>query len=489
MESRSLTRQDIQAVISVIQELYKSDSIPWVCGYSGGKDSTATVQLVWDALTRLPSSELNKQVHIISTDTLVESPVVAAWVEQSLNRMRTTAQNSSLPIQVHRLTPTIENTFWVNLIGRGYPSPRRTMRWCTDRLKIMPANAFIEDMISKAGEAILVLGTRKAESTSRRHVMDGYEKRRVREHLSPNGSMPNSYVFSPIQDWSNDNVWQYLMQYENLWGQSNKELLSMYSGASADGECPLVLDTATPSCGNSRFGCWVCTLVSEDKSMAAMIHNDEEKAWMLPLLDFRNEIAANYETDRARRDFRRMDGRLTYHKEKLVHGPYTKETREYFLRRLLEVELFVKETGPDELNDHPLIRIEELRKIRQIWLTEKHEFDDSLPRIYQEVVGRPFDDETNRVNRYFGVEEWNILRETCEELYPDEELLLGLQGTLLDIESSFSMMATRRGINKALEKAVKQAFYKNEEDALAFYQKYHPSAEILALEDAEGLEE
>ena len=73
-------------------------------------------------------------------------------------------------------------------------------------------------------------------------------------------------------------------------GHSNKDLLAMYSGASADGECPLVIDSSTPSCGNSRFGCWVCTMVTEDKSMAAMIQNDEEKAWMLPMLEFRMKL-------------------------------------------------------------------------------------------------------------------------------------------------------------------------------------------------------
>ena len=128
----------------------------------------------------------------------------------------------------------------------------------------------------------MVLGTRKAESVARRQVMEGYERKRVREHLSPSSTMPNAFVYSPLEDWTSDNVWQYLMQHPNTWGQSNKDLLAMYSGASADGECPLVLDTSTPSCGNSRFGCWVCTMVSEGKSMAAMIHNDEEKAWMLP---------------------------------------------------------------------------------------------------------------------------------------------------------------------------------------------------------------
>lgn len=473
MQLRALTKHDIIDITRLIQELYLEDSIPWVCGYSGGKDSTATVQLVWNAIAQLPEKQRTfKSVHIISTDTLVESPVVAAWVERSLEEMRTAAEVKGLPIHVHRLTPTIDNTYWVNLLGRGYPYPRRNFRWCTSRLKIDPANHFIENMISTAGEAILVLGTRKAESVARKAVMENYERRRVREHLSPNGSMLNSYVFSPIQEWTNDNVWQYLMQYVNPWGHSNKELLAMYRGASADGECPLVLDTATPSCGNSRFGCWVCTLVTEDKSMAAMVQNDEEKSWMLPLLDFRNEIVADQETDRQRRDFRRMHGHLTSHNGRLVHGPYTKETREYLLRRLLEVDRFVRNEGPEDLKEHPLITMDELRAIRKLWLDEKHEFEDALPRIYEEVTGMEFVDPTMSGKKYYGQEEWSTLAETCRDLFPGEELLLEMQSTLLDLEAHFHMLTTRRGINKSLEETIKKSFFKDEQDALAFFNKY-----------------
>lgn len=484
----SLTKQDIKNITELIQQLYLEDSIPWVCGYSGGKDSTATVQLVWDAISQLPENQRNhKSIHVISTDTLVESPVVAAWVKRSLNTMRMEAETNGIPIQVHRLTPSIDNTYWVNLLGRGYPYPRRNFRWCTSRIKIDPANHFIENMISAAGEAILVLGTRKAESTARKAVMDSYERRRIREHLSPNGSMLNSYVFSPIQEWTNDNVWQYLMQYPNPWGHSNKELLAMYRGATADGECPLVLDTATPSCGNSRFGCWVCTLVTEDKSMAAMIHNDEEKAWMLPLLDFRNEIAADFETDRQRRDFRRMHGNLTYHKDRLVHGPYTKKTREHLLYSLLEVEKYIKNEGPKELEEHPLITIDELRAIRRLWLDEKHEFEDTLPRIYKEVTGQEFIDPTIPGNKYYSKTEWDILSETCAELYPEHELLLEMQSTLLDIETRYTMQATRRGINTSLEGAIKRAFFKNEEDALAFFVKHKDLNDEPSYEDDEEI--
>lgn len=463
----ALSKQEIQEVIETIQQIYLEDKIPWICGYSGGKDSTAIVQLVWDALLQLPEEKRHKVVHVISTDTLVESPVVALWATNSLKKMETAAGKNKLPIYPHRLTPQITNTYWVNLIGRGYPYPRQNFRWCTDRMKIEPSNTFIKKILDAESEAILVLGSRKAESVTRRAVMEGYEKKRYRDHLSPNGSFPNSYIFTPIENWTNDNVWQYLMQNNNPWGHSNKDLMAMYSGASADGECPLVIDTATPSCGNSRFGCWVCTLVTEDKSMAAMIQNDEEKSWMLPLLDFRNDIAAMVDPkiDRDRRDFRRMTGKLTWHNGRLVHGPYKKEVREEFLRKLLRVEKIVHENGPAEIRDIPLITMDELKFIRKLWLDEKHEFDDRLPFIYEEETGIPFEDKTINGNKYFEAAEWQLLSEVCADLYPGEELLLEMQSCILDIESKSSAMSQRRNIKKSIEEEIKRCYFANEKDA------------------------
>ena len=466
-EVPNLTKADIQEVTEIIKGLYLEDMIPWICGYSGGKDSTAVVQLVWNALLEIPKEKLHKKVHVISTDTLVESPVVALWATNSLKKMEQQAKKEGLPIVPHRLVPTTTNTFWVNLIGRGYPYPRRNFRWCTDRMKIDPSNRFIKEILDAESEAILVLGTRKAESATRRTVMEEYEKKRYRDHLSPNGSFPNSYVFTPIENWLNDNVWQYLVQYPNPWGHSNKDLLAMYSGATADGECPLVIDTSTPSCGNSRFGCWVCTMVTEDKSMAAMIKNDEEKSWMLPMLEFRNEISAHgdFEADRERRDFRRKDGNLTLHNGRLVHGPYTKKTRENFLRRLLEVEKLVHEIGPEETRDIPLITMDELRLIRQIWLDEKHEFDDSLPEIYEEVTGKKYSDGMISKNKYFGQLESKLVHEVCTKLYPHEKLLPIMLHALLDTEAKATAMSNKRNVVINFEREISKSFYTDEDEA------------------------
>lgn len=471
--AKVLTKELLREAIETVKEVYLEDRIPWICGYSGGKDSSATVQLVWMALREIPPEKRAKTVNVISTDTMVESPVVALWAKKSLQRMKEGAEREGLPIVPHRLTPAIEDTFWVNLIGQGYAFPRVNFRWCTDRLKIGTSNRFIRQILAAESEAILVLGSRKAESAARRRVMEGYEEKRYRAHLSPNGSYPNTYVFTPIEDWEDSMVWQFLMQHENPWGQSNKDLLAMYRGASADNECPMVVESGTPSCGGSRMGCWVCTMVAEDRSLSAMIRNDEEKSWMLPLLEFRNYIACcrqgsdltQNEIDRRRRDFRRSSGCLTWHRGRLVHGPYTKEAREDFLRRLLRLQLFIERNAPPEVRGAELITMEELRAIRRIWLEEKHEFCDSLPIIYKEVTGKEFEDSTVVKNRYYGREEWDLISEICRERYPGYTLLPGLVGSLLDTESRNTVLGVRRNAVKSLEAEIRHSFYRDERDA------------------------
>jgi DNA sulfur modification protein DndC len=459
-------RAAVETLCEEIQALYAWDKLPWLVGYSGGKDSSAVLQLVWLAIRELPAAQRSKPIYVISTDTLVEQPIVAAWVDASLVRMRQAASEQGLPIIPYRIIPDVGDLFWVNLIGKGYPAPRSSFRWCTSRMKINPSNAFIRNVVRESGEAILVLGTRKAESQRRARSMARLEKRRVRERLTPNAALPNSLVYTPIEDWSNDDVWLFLMQVKNPWGHTNKSLLGMYQGASADGECPLVVDTSTPSCGSSRFGCWVCTVVDQDRSMEAMIKNDDEKLWMTPLLELRNDLG-DVSQERSRRDYRRMNGRVYLEESKTgreplhVRGPYTKTAREYWLRRVLEAQQEARRLGPPEFQTLELISMPELHEIRRIWLYEKHEFDDALPRIYRETTGTDFL-KTAADDHLLRAEDWEILREVCQ----DDEDFFQLQTGLLDIEREFRGMARRAGIYEALEDRLRIGQYTNESEAL-----------------------
>lgn len=466
--------EDIEILTHEIQQLYCLDEVPWVVGYSGGKDSTATLQLVWNAIAALPPSKRKKTIHVITTDTLVENPYVSLWVRRSLQRMKAKASEQQLGIEPHLLHPDLKETFWVGLIGKGYPAPNAKFRWCTERLKIHPSNRFIRDITRTSGEAIVVLGTRKAESRQRANRMKQYEAKRIRDRLSPNMSLPNSLVYTPIEDWRTDEVWLYLMQWENPWGHSNKDLFAMYKQASADNECPLVVDTSTPSCGSSRFGCWVCTLVSHDKSLAAMIQNDEEKEWLQPLVEFRKELDAP-ET-RKKRDFRRRNGEVQLYERNLddeisvepIPGPFTKEAREEWLKKLLILQQQLRLLAPDHMRDITLITAEELSEIRRIWLEERHEFDDSLPRIYKEVTGEEFQDPRPGANHsLLGSDEWAVLEEICA----GDAMHLELMAKLLDTERQFRKMARLVGIYDALEKCFETSSRSQEEAVKNAYLK------------------
>lgn len=447
---------DIQELTAEIQQLYRQDALPWIIGYSGGKDSTVVLQLVWNAIAALPTDQRTKTIHVITTDTLVENPVVAAWVSKSLDQMKVAAQAQGMPVEPLLLKPAVKDTFWVNLIGKGYPAPRQGFRWCTERLKIRPSDDYIREKIRKSGEVILVLGTRTAESASRAALMAEHRKWRVSTHLNYNPSRPNSLIYTPIEDWRTDEVWLYLMQFANPWGNDNKVLFTMYRGATADNECPLVIDTSTPSCGSSRFGCWVCTLVAKDKSMEAMIQNDEEKEWMQPLLDLRNEL--DVENDLDRRDFRRRQGHVQLYERAVsgadttevvnIPGPYTKHWREEWLRRVLQAQAEARRNAPEDMKGIELIAVEELSEIRRIWLEEFHEFDDSLLHLYESITGEPFrDPRPNAGNSLLGEDEWSILEEIC-----DDAMQFELIARLLDTERQYQTMSRRVGVLDALEK-------------------------------------
>jgi len=278
------------------------------------------------------------------------------------------------------------------LIGKGYPAPNRWFRWCTERMKISPTNDYILDTVSRHGRAIIILGTRKDESSNRAKSMRQYEIPgvRLRKH-----SLPNAYVFAPIADITNEEVWRYLMDWPNPWGSDNNELVKLYYSAFDLMECPLVIDKTTPSCGNSRFGCWVCTVVDKDKSMMGMIMNGEK--WMKPLLEFRDWLVDARNDESKRMGIRRngQDGL----------GPFDIKTRKEILERVLEIE---NEVGYD------FITLPELTAIQLQWHYDGY-FHLSVADIYNKIRGK----EIMIINNHLieqKKEEEKILEEVCKSM-------------------------------------------------------------------------
>lgn len=354
--------------IADVQRVYCSDKRPWVIGYSGGKDSSAVMSLVYLALLGLKPKDRHKPVFVVSSDTLVETPVVVNHIKDSLAAIEKGAKRDRLPITCHKVVPKDTQTFWSNLLGKGYPAPTRSFRWCTERMKIDPVSDFIKSKVSQFEEVIVVLGSRSQESASRaqviaKHKIDG-------SRLARHTTLANAFIFTPIDTWGVDDVWKLLrlchletqqtpygqkniwidkydLEWENPWGGKNLVLWNLYKDSSGQGECPMVIDETTPSCGNSRFGCWTCTVVTKDRAMESLIQNGEE--WMSPLLEFRNKLAAtNVPKDKDEyRNFKRRTGRVHDQTKKL---PWDIKTPDAAIK-------YIKAEKRDELYDTQEFRV------------------------------------------------------------------------------------------------------------------------------------
>lgn len=375
------------AIKKEMERVYLHDRRPWMIGYSGGKDSTLLCQLVFEMLEVLPEEKRWKPVYIVTSDTMVENPIVKAYVHKMSKAINEASTEKNLNVQAHIIYPEIRQTFWSLVIGLGYPTPEPPgFRWCTERLKINPSNTFTYNTIKKDGEIVILLGVRKAESAARSRSISSREIEG--KILTPHPQIAKAYVYSPLSEIQNETVWEYLLQNDgkSAWNTDNNYLYNLYRGENLSEEDSVVGQVNKDNMkvtGNSRFGCWICTMVKEDKSLKNFI--DRGAFELIPLRDFRNwlvELRANPD----KRDYRRRNGSvyLTASGE-FGRGPFTMETRKEILRRLLQLEV---ETGFE------LITLEELKMIDKLWEDEGDLSRRSLVEIYSEVKGSqlPWDD-------------------------------------------------------------------------------------------------
>ena len=315
---------------------------------------------VFAALEEIPPKLRRREIHVVSNDTMVESPLVLAHLNMSSSAIRGAAESLGLPLVVARTLPDPDKTFWVLLIGKGYPSPNNQMRWCTDRLKISPTSTYIKKNIEKHQSAIILLGVRKSESNTRLKSIEKY-KDIADTNLTPHSSLPGAFIFRPIVDLTTDEVWEILGTYPSPWGGTHRELFQLYRDAEG-GECPVVLSKdEAPGCGtnNSRFGCWTCTVVEKDRSLQGFI--DSGKEVYKPLVEYRNGLVKIRNNPSYRSAIRR-NGRLTFDLTgKHIPGPFTIQARR---------EIFSKLIATQEEFGGELITEAEIDLIHKIWAVE-----------------------------------------------------------------------------------------------------------------------
>ncbi len=429
----SLNIQHLENEI-IDQYLYdEHPSRPWIIGFSGGKDSTMLLQIVWNALKRIEPILLTRQIYVVCNDTLVENPRIVKFINKTLKRIQKEANLNDFPIIVHQTMPNLENTFWVKLIGLGYPAPNKFYRWCTERLKIDPTTRFIKETTSMNEEAIILLGTRSAESSNRAASIKKHEVKgqRLRKHL-----LPNVFVYAPIKDVTTNEVWQYLNQVPPPWGGTHKELVTLYRNANA-GDCPLVIDDTTPSCGNSRFGCWTCTVVNKDKSMEGLIDNGEE--WMQPLADIRNFLIETRDNPEKYRQRERRDGSV----HERFWGPYTFETRVEILKRILKAQKLIEASEGIELITH-----QEMVLIQYYWFRDCF-FKTKVSQVYNRIFKTQID-MSKQEEKY--KQEADLLKKSCKQEPKDVELIQDL----LALQKTKTLMIRKRGLQSDIDNRLNQ---------------------------------
>lgn len=376
---------------------------PWIIGFSGGKDSTVLLTLVWLALQKIRDNDQNfkykRPVYVVCNDTMVENPVIEEYVQTVLHTIQKAAKEQNLPIVVKTTTPKLEDTFWSCVIGKGYPVPNNSFRFCTERMKIKPTSDFIESQVAADGEVIILIGTRLSES---QHRANSIKRHEIKGHrLSKHPINPNTYIYAPIKELMLEEVWYIINAISSPWGFDNQILYKIYLNASADDyECPTVVtDESHKSCGQSRFGCWVCTVVKEDKSMTSLIKNGTE--WMRPLLDFRNRLVVNRNVSEYRSSTRR-NGQIAVDETGHNMGNYTIEYRIQLLKELLSMQKGTQ----NYRSSIDLITSQELIAIQVIWYRDGY-FKTTVNDIYNEVYG--YDIPNDKI----GLQERLLLEKAC----------------------------------------------------------------------------
>ena len=445
-------------IIDEMMYVYKHDNSPWLIGYSGGKDSSLLVSLVVETVFRLPKDERNKKIFIVTSDTGVENPIVKQYMHSSSAKINEFSKLNNANIRADVIYPDVAQSFWSLVIGLGYPTPEPPgFRWCTERLKIMPMNRYTNNIIEKYCEVILLLGVRKAESLTRKRSISSREIEG--KLLTPHSDIAKAYVYNPLTEIPNELVWEYLLKDNgiSLWGVDMKYLFSLYQGENLGEEQSVVGQVdkdKIPVTGNSRFGCWCCTIVKEDKSLQRFINNGSKE--LVPLREFRNWLVS-IRQDPAFRDNKRRNGKV-YQKASGEYGfgPFKMTARQEILRRLLILQ---KDTGFE------LITNEELKMIDTLWDLEGDLTRRNLVDIYYEVFGERL-----------------IWDEYKEPLY-DFEIISELQNAAEDSEIPFELITKLIVMINSNKYIAKSSKLKKEFDRLLNQEWIHFDAIKEGLKD------
>jgi DNA sulfur modification protein DndC len=450
----------IDDLLSEMLAVYQQATGAVVLAYSGGKDSTLALDLLWRAIALLPAEErrahikAGKLVHVLSSDTQIEQPAIITRLRAHQQALSEAIEREEMPFTADIVARPLRDSFWVCLLGRGYAAPTPLFRWCTSRLKVNPITSYLSELLEQYGTAVVITGARKAESTARATSMA--KSARPGEVLSPSRATPGALMYNPIRDWTVGDLWRWLDSHKCPWTRDSYwDLMAIYE--SADKECPLVMTMdKRDSCGGTRTGCLVCPVVGTDHSLAALIEKGAD--YLEPMMALRTLLVETGKGDERFR-WRGIRGGTDYsislsskgtEKGQLSPRLYTMEARRFLLQQTLYAQAYARAHGPDP--HFTLLADDELREIQRLWFTEWGDWDLMAQWIASEVqdisgwAWHPHPQLTRTRKRQ--------VEERARDLDVPEVLLLRLV-TYLELLRDEPTVVRARLVSKALAKLVR----------------------------------
>src|ERR1700722_3013099 len=330
----------------------------WVLAFSGGKDSTAALMILLAAYRSLARKKID--ITIIYCDTGVENIILDRYVKYTLGSLRSEFRAADIPVNITILSAPPCDRFFVRIVGRGYPPPPNSFRWCTKNLRIIPVSDYLSACSDR--QTVVILGLRKNESQQRDRTIPTSGHPYWQKQKESTRAID---CFLPIIHLNLQEVWDTIFLLQNPKAISVKELEELYRGAS--GECPVIKAPQSPPCASGRFGCWTCTVVRKDKSARELIRSGHQE--LEPFLQFRDWIA-EFRNDPDNRWANRRNGNVGL-------GPISIRARKEILRKIESLE---ESTGTTILNG------EERELIDYLWTLDhvpRLDFRKLRSRLYQ----------------------------------------------------------------------------------------------------------
>lgn len=327
MFNEATNSRSVDVVVAEIASRLRAVNI---VSFSGGKDSTTVLELVLAALAT--PDGYGKRLAIVTSDTMMEIPYFQDYVNGVKARISSYIKRSGVAAEVCTVYPQVKDSFWVCVLGLGYPAAHMGFRWCTGKMKIDPISNFTKQ-ITAGHDFTVFVGVRSAESALRARI---YKENDYKPHH-----------FAPILDWSSHDVWEFLLTETCPWGD-HTDLVNVYRYSSD--EC--VYGEKQGVCiGNARYGCWACPLQKSSQLDMIGMHTGDDRYRELKKFKERLVGLANNSAYRSRIRRNKTVGA----------GPFLVKIRQELLADLKKIE---------ERTGWPLITAAEEEIIRAHWRTD-----------------------------------------------------------------------------------------------------------------------